>query len=90
MRHLRVFGCDAYAHVLIEKRSKLEKKVVKCIFIVYVVGVKGYKLWDLVAQNFIYNKTMILSNMKLSTVKLYNQRNRRKKIRRRFRYHILQ
>ncbi len=31
--HLKVFGCIAYVHVLDEKRSKLDPKVVKCIFI---------------------------------------------------------
>ena len=33
VRHLHVFGCEAYAHVPKENRSKLENKVVKCIFI---------------------------------------------------------
>jgi hypothetical protein len=33
--HLKVFGCDAFVHVQKEKRSKLDKKVVKCIFIGY-------------------------------------------------------
>jgi hypothetical protein len=41
--HLRVFGCDAYAHVLKEKKSKLDKKDEKCIFIGYKYGSKGYK-----------------------------------------------
>jgi hypothetical protein len=33
--HLRMFGCIAYVHVLDEKRSKLNPKVDKCIFIGY-------------------------------------------------------
>jgi hypothetical protein len=33
--HLRVFGCIAYVHVLDEKRSKLNPKVEKCIFMGY-------------------------------------------------------
>jgi hypothetical protein len=33
--HFRVFGCIAYVHVLDEKRSKLDPKVEKCIFIGY-------------------------------------------------------
>ncbi len=33
--HLRVFGCIAYVHVPDEKRSKLDPKVEKCIFIGY-------------------------------------------------------
>jgi hypothetical protein len=42
--HLKVFGCDAFMHVPKEKRSKLDKKVVKCIFIGYKEGMKRYKL----------------------------------------------
>jgi len=33
--HLRVFGCIAYVHVPEEKRSKLDPKAEKCIFIEY-------------------------------------------------------
>jgi hypothetical protein len=31
--HLRMFGCITYVHVLDEKRSKLDQKAEKCIFI---------------------------------------------------------
>eukprot|EP00253_Pinus_taeda_P025979 PITA_25979 len=33
LSHLRVCGCDAYIHVLKEKRTKLDSKSEKCIFI---------------------------------------------------------
>ncbi len=33
--HFKVFSCIAYMHVLDEKRSKLDPKVDKCIFIGY-------------------------------------------------------
>jgi len=33
--HLRMFGCIVYVHVPEEKRSKLDPKVEKCIFIGY-------------------------------------------------------
>eukprot|EP00253_Pinus_taeda_P002533 PITA_02533 len=33
LSHLRVFGCDAYIHVPKEKRTKLDSKFQKCIFI---------------------------------------------------------
>eukprot|EP00253_Pinus_taeda_P023030 PITA_23030 len=33
LSHLRVFGCDAYVHVPKEKRTKLDSKFEKCIFI---------------------------------------------------------
>ncbi|KAL0537750.1 hypothetical protein IC582_026735 [Cucumis melo] len=42
LEHLRVFGCTAYAHV---KDGKLNKRALKCMFIGYPQGVKGYKLW---------------------------------------------
>ena len=42
--HLNVFGCDVFVHVPKEKRSKLEKKEVKCIFIGYKEGMKGYNI----------------------------------------------
>jgi hypothetical protein len=38
--HLKVFGCDAFVHVPKEKKSKMENKVVKCIFIGYKEGMK--------------------------------------------------
>lgn len=41
MNHVRVFGCAAYAHV---KQDKLPRAL-KCVFIGYPQGVKGYRLW---------------------------------------------
>jgi hypothetical protein len=35
VENLKVFGCDAFVHVPKEKRCKMDKKVVKCIFIRY-------------------------------------------------------
>jgi hypothetical protein len=35
LTHLKVFGCEAYVHVLNENMSKLDKKAEKCIFIGY-------------------------------------------------------
>uniref|UniRef100_A0A803NRR5 CCHC-type domain-containing protein n=1 Tax=Cannabis sativa TaxID=3483 RepID=A0A803NRR5_CANSA len=42
--HLRVFGCTAYAHI---KQDKLQLRALKCLFLGYPKGVKGYKLWCL-------------------------------------------
>ncbi len=41
--HLRVFGCIAYVHVPNEKRSKLDPKAKKCIFIGYSFEQKKYR-----------------------------------------------
>ena len=38
IEYFRVFGCDAYAHVSNEKRTKLDSKSVKCIFLSYYEG----------------------------------------------------
>ena len=39
---LIIFGCTAYAHV---KQGKLEPIALKCRFLGYPEGVKGYRLW---------------------------------------------
>jgi hypothetical protein len=40
---LKVFGCTAYAHI---DNGKLEPRAVKCLFLGYGSGIKGYKLWN--------------------------------------------
>ena len=40
---LRVFCCTVYPHV---DNGKLEPRAVKCIFLGYKSGVKGFKLWN--------------------------------------------
>lgn len=46
---LRIFGCYAYVH-------KLDKKSTKCIFLGYVEGTKGYRLWDTVVHKIIVSR----------------------------------
>ena len=53
--HLRVFGYEAFMHVPKEKRSKLDNKAEKCIFVGYKDGIKGYKLWNLVIRKVLYS-----------------------------------
>ena len=55
LSHLRVFGCDAYVHVPKEKRTKLDSKSEKCIFIGYKDGLMGYKIWNPVTRKVVYN-----------------------------------
>jgi hypothetical protein len=56
VEHLKVFGYDAFLHVPKEKRSKMDKKAIKCFFIVYKEGMKGYKLWDHASRRKMYSR----------------------------------
>ena len=43
---LKTFGCEAFAHIDSENRTKLEGKSKKCVFVGYEIDVFGYRLWD--------------------------------------------
>jgi hypothetical protein len=64
LQHIRVFGCDAYVHVLKENRSKLDNKAEKCIFIGYKDGVKGYKIWNPENKNIVYSWDVVFKEVK--------------------------
>jgi hypothetical protein len=53
--HLKVFGCDAFVHILKQFFKKLESKSSKCTFIGYCQESKDYRQWDKT------NKKMIIS-----------------------------
>lgn len=63
MRHMRVFGCVAYAHIPDEERRKLDKKAVKLRFVGYANNAKGYRLYDeekrriLIRRDVIFNES---------------------------------
>ncbi len=61
--HLRVFGCIAYVHVPNEKRSKLNPKVKKCIFIGYSSKQKGYKCFNPSIQKLQVNRDVVFDEM---------------------------
>uniref|UniRef100_A0A2N9HJ44 Integrase catalytic domain-containing protein n=1 Tax=Fagus sylvatica TaxID=28930 RepID=A0A2N9HJ44_FAGSY len=56
---MRIFGCPAYVHISGEDRSKLDPKSKKCIFLGFKKGVKGYKLWDPVAQKVVISRDVV-------------------------------
>nr|GFC47793.1 hypothetical protein [Tanacetum cinerariifolium] len=61
---LRTFGCVAYSHV---QQGKLEPRVVKCVFLGYPDGVKGYRLYRLdnespkivTSKNVVFNESVM-------------------------------
>ena len=64
LSHLRVFGCDAYVHVPKEKRTKLDNKSERCIFIGYKDGLKGYKLWNPETRKVVYSRDVVFREVK--------------------------
>ena len=56
---MRIFGCPTYIHIPIEERSKLDSKSKKGIFLGFKKGVKGYKLWDPMAQKVVISRDVV-------------------------------
>ena len=57
--HLKVFGCNAFVHVPDQKRSKLDKKSMHCIFVGYPFDCKGYKLYNAETKQMIRSRDVI-------------------------------
>ena len=57
---LKIFGCPAYAHV---DNGKLEARSIKCVFISYKSGVKGYKLWCPKTNKVIVSRDVIFDEI---------------------------
>ncbi len=61
--HLKVFGCIAYVHVPNEKKSKLDPKVEKCIFIGYFLEQKGYRCFNPSIRKLQVSKNVVFNEM---------------------------
>ena len=76
--YFRIFGCPAYYHV---NESKLESRAKKVIFVVYVNGVKGYKVWYLsllkfvVSGNITFDESSILDPLNVYVELSRNENN---------------
>jgi len=63
--NIKIFDTLAFAHI---KKDKLEAQTGRCIFVVYVEGMKGYKLWKLelgksrcfITKDIIFNETRMV------------------------------
>ena len=56
VKHLKVFGCLAYAHLPSQGRRKLDPRARTCIFVGYSNRTRGYRLWDPTIRDIIYTK----------------------------------
>ena len=61
---LRVFGCQAFVHVLKDERKKLDSKSKKCIFLGYGANTKGYRLYDPVKRKICHSRDVIFNENK--------------------------
>ncbi|KAG8480959.1 hypothetical protein CXB51_025647 [Gossypium anomalum] len=57
---LKIFGCPAYAHV---NNGKLEPRSIKCVFLGYKAGVKGYKLWCPENRKVVISRDVVLMKL---------------------------
>ena len=65
--HLRVFGCDAYAHIPKDERHKLDSKARKCIFLGYGDETKAYRLYDPKREKVIHSRHVQFNEEKKET-----------------------
>ncbi|KAG8497386.1 hypothetical protein CXB51_008630 [Gossypium anomalum] len=77
----KIFGCPAYAHI---DNGKLEPRSIKCVFLGYKVGVKGYKLWCpgnrkvVISRDVVFDEIAMLPNLSLKdSSNKENQKTRR-------------
>jgi transposase InsO family protein len=62
--HLRVFGCVAYAKIPDARRTKLDDKSEKCIFVGYGDRRMGYKLYNPITKKVIMSRDVIFEEDK--------------------------
>jgi hypothetical protein len=62
--HLQVFGCVAYAKIPNARRTKLDDKSEKCIFVGYGDKRMGYKLYNPITKKVIMSRDVIFEEDK--------------------------
>ncbi|KAH9127699.1 hypothetical protein AeMF1_002040 [Aphanomyces euteiches] len=61
--NLRIFGCEAYAHVEPHQRSKFASKTIRAMYLGHEPNIKGYRLYTsrpertIISRNVVFNET---------------------------------
>lgn len=63
VKHFKVFGSVCYVHVPDSKRSKLDSKAKKCIFIGYDDRKKGWKYMDPENHKFTISRNVVFDEI---------------------------
>ncbi|KAI3734276.1 hypothetical protein L6452_13741 [Arctium lappa] len=63
--HLKIFGCLAYSHIPDQRRSKLDDKSEKTIFVGYSEHSKAYKLYNPQTRKVIVSRDVIFDEDKI-------------------------
>jgi hypothetical protein len=59
VKHFRIFGCIAYAHIPDAQRKKLDNKSTKCIFLGVSEESKAYRLYNPVTKKIVISRDVI-------------------------------
>ena len=69
VKHLRVFGCTAYAHTPKDERRKLESKARKSILMGYGTETKGHRLYDHKQEKVFYSRDVRFNELECGVEK---------------------
>jgi transposase InsO family protein len=59
VKHLRIFGCKAFAHIPKDDRRKLDAKSLECVFVGYCNDQKAYKLFHPSSHKIIASRDVV-------------------------------
>ncbi|POM74042.1 Integrase catalytic core protein [Phytophthora palmivora] len=68
LEHLRVFGSLGYGHIDDVKKTKLESKSFRCMFLGYANNAKGYHVYDLEASKVKISRSVKLDDRKVGRI----------------------
>ena len=65
VKHLRTFGCPAYAYISKAKRHKLDSKIEKCMFLGYSTCSKAYRIYNIAQKKMLVRRNVTFNESAL-------------------------